>query len=248
MIRRRLRSPSYPSLTIDEAVERARKLFSIEGKHPALVFIAVSNWGYKQKSSGGLKTISTLKTYGLLTDAGSGPDRTVQLSDVGLTIVQDERQVSPERDTLIREAAFKPKIISDMWAKYGDSLPSLDTVKHYLVVDRNYNPSAFGDIIRSYKSAVSWRTKEISEDIDGPPMEQNTQAGNVKTAPDIPHQAVCMPSAIENEEIANIRVSRTCAIRLLADGQYNRKSIEALVAQLKLGLDLGTYDDIDDED
>lgn len=44
-------------------------------------------------------------------------------------------------------------------------------------------------------------------------------------------------------EIANIRVSRDCAIRLLADGPYTKKSIEALVAQLNLGLELGTYDD-----
>jgi len=29
----------------------------------------------------------------------------------------------------------------------------------------------------------------------------------------------------------------------MATGPYSRKSIEALVAQLKLGLDLGTYDD-----
>jgi hypothetical protein len=45
-------------------------------------------------------------------------------------------------------------------------------------------------------------------------------------------------------EIANIRVTKDCAIRLLADGPYNKRSIEALVKNLQLQLELGTYDDL----
>lgn len=248
MAKPRLRSPSYPSMPIDDAIERARTLYGREGKHPALASTVVAHWGYKQKSSGGLKTVSTLKSYGLITDAGSGAERTVQLSGAGLAIVQDERQTSPERDALITEAAFKPKIISEMWAKYGESLPSLETVKHYLVVDRAYNPSAFSDIIRAYKAAVSRRLAESSEDIGDldvePSIESFASPGNQKTGTKPgPH----VFSGLDSQEIANVRVSKNCAIRLLADGAYNKKSIEALVAQLELGLKLGTYDDLNDE-
>jgi len=235
-------------MTIDDAIKRSRILYNMEGKHPALASTAVSHWGYKQKSSGGLKTVSTLKAYGLITDAGSGADRTVKLSDTGIAIVQDERQVSPERDALIAEAAFRPKIISDIWAKYGESLPSLETVKHYLVTERNYNPNAFSDIIRAYKASVRWRTEEISGDTDENLMEPNVEAHTGGASPELSRQAAYKFNSCENEEIANIRVSRSCAIRLLADGEYNKKSIEALVAQLELGLKLGTYDDLDDEE
>lgn len=244
----RHRSPSYPSITIDDAVVRAKELYSKEGKHPTLTSTAVSHWGYKQKSSGGLKTVSTLKSYGLITDAGSGADRTIKLSDTGLAIARDERQDSSERDALIAEAALKPKIISDLWARYGESLPSLDTVKHYLVNDRDYNPNAFSDIIRTYKAAVSWRTKEISGDIDESFMEANagTQAGRA-VAQGIAHKVAPLLDTSENQEIANIRVSRSCTIRLLADGEYDKKSIEALVAHLELDLKMGTFDDLDDD-
>lgn len=247
MAKPRHRSPSYPSITINDAIERARTLYALEGKHPALASTAVSHWGYKQKSSGGLKTVSTLKSYGLITDAGSGADRTVKLSDTGLAIVQDERQISPERDALIAEAAFKPKILSEMWVKYRESLPSLETVKHYLVVEKSYNPSAFGDIIRTYKAAVSRRIEEITEDKGDQTV--GVVAETIAT-PNIPNMGDKNPhvlSGIDTQEIANIRVSRNCAIRLLANGEYNKKSIEALVAQLELGLSLGTYDDLDDE-
>lgn len=246
MAKPRHRSPSYPSLTIDDAIERAHILYRLEGKHPALASTAVSHWGYKQKSSGGLKSISALKSYGLISDAGNSQDRTVRLTDNGLAIVQDERQVSPERDKLITEAAFKPKIFSEMWAKYGDSLPSLETVKHYLVVDKAYNPSAFGDIIRAYKAALSRRTEEITEDKGDDYVETPVESATASTAPEMASRSYVF-SGLDNQEIANIRVSRNCAIRLLADGQYDKKSIEALVAQLELGLKLGTYDDLDDE-
>ena len=164
----RHRSPAYPAITIDEAVERARTLFSREGKHAALATTAASHWGYKAKSSGGLQTIASLKAYGLLTDEGSGSQRKVSLSEDGLTIVRDEREVSPERDQLIAEAAFRPKIISEMWERFGTKLPSEDTVKHFLVVDLEYNPSAVSDIIRAYQSAVSHRIQQT----EGPAIER----------------------------------------------------------------------------
>ncbi|HUO82597.1 MAG TPA: hypothetical protein VM616_07055 [Gammaproteobacteria bacterium] len=150
----RVRSPAYPAITIDEAVDRARVLYKIEGKHPALVKTAVSHWGYKPKSSGGTKTVAALKAYGLLVDEGSGPDRKVWLSNDGLTIVRDEREVSPDRNHLIGRLALKPKILLEMWNTYGTELPSEDTVRHFLTAEREYNPSAVSDIIRVYLAAA----------------------------------------------------------------------------------------------
>lgn len=51
-----------------------------------------------------------------------------------------------------------------------------------------------------------------------------------------------MPPAA-GTEIGVIRVSKDCAIRLIADGPYSKRSIEALVKNLQLQLELGTYDD-----
>ena len=53
-----------------------------------------------------------------------------------------------------------------------------------------------------------------------------------------------MPKApLQGEEIANIRVSRSCTIRLLATGPWGRQSIESLVAHLTLGLRDGVFDE-----
>ena len=50
------------------------------------------------------------------------------------------------------------------------------------------------------------------------------------------------------EEIGNYRVSKTTTIRLVATGPYSRQSIEGLVKQLQLGLDLCNFDDLPEED
>lgn len=180
----RHRSPAYPSITIDEAVERAHVLYKKEGKHPALVRAAAAHWGYKPKSSGGLTVISALKAYGLLIDEGSGTDRKVRLSDDGMAIARDEREVSPERDLLIANLALKPKILLEMWSTYGTELPSEDTVKHFLVVGRGYNPSAVGDIIKVYQAATDRHASAILSGFDDISDEQDDIDGESSASMD----------------------------------------------------------------
>ena len=178
----RVRSPAYPSITIDDAVERARVLYKIEGKHPTLAQTAASHWGYKPRSSGGLKTIAALKAYGLLDAEGSGATRKVAVSGDGLKIVMDERADSPERESKISDLAIKPKILAEMWNLYGTNLPSNDTIKHFLVVERDYNPNAVDDIIKVYRSAAQRRTAAIMSEFDDISDEQKAP-NDESTAP-----------------------------------------------------------------
>lgn len=251
------RSPSYPGITLEAAIARAKAFFSAEGKHEALVTTAVGHWKYGPKSSGGLVTVSSLKAYGLMGDKGNGPDRKVYLTPLGLSIVQDERSTSPERDELIRKAALMPTILADLWGKYGAHRPSIDTVAHYLKVDKEYTPTAALEIIKIYEAAIRFANLDAEQPEDPDETATDTDEQGMATSevditnlhlkkPAAAPHGVAVSSAISlaGEEIANIRVSRNTTIRLIASGPYSRQSIEALVAQLKLGLDLGTYDDL----
>jgi hypothetical protein len=151
----RERSPAYPFIGLSEALERARQFFKIERKNAAFVHVAVKHWGYKEKSSGGIQTIAALKAFGLMKDAGSGKDRKVQLSDLGLQIIQDERLESPERDQLVKRAALTPKIHATLWNKYRGELPSPDNLTHELKVEFGFNPNVIDDFIDEYKDTIS---------------------------------------------------------------------------------------------
>lgn len=240
---RRHRSPAYPGIDLKSAIDRARQFFQKEGKHKATIATAAGHWGYSETSSTRLTTIAALKSYGLMVDSGEGLDRMVAISPLGLAIVQDERQISTEREAKIREAALLPRTMADLWDKYGVDLPSDDTLAHYLKTERDFNPKSVGDVIQIYKDNVAFARLDESEhavDTEHEESEPKETSAEVATKTKVFTQS----STAVGEEIANIRVARDCTIRLMATGPYSRKSIEALVAQLKLGLDLGTYDDL----
>ncbi|PHN17985.1 hypothetical protein [Pseudomonas sp. ICMP 460] len=259
------RSPSYPGITLETALARAKTFYRAENKHEAVVATTVGHWNYGPKSSGGLVTISALKAYGLMDDKGAGPDRKVRLSALGLSIVQDDRMVSPERDEAIKRAALSPPILRDLWDRYGLDLPSTDTVAHYLRVEKAFIPSAALDLIKIYNAAVSFSkldSRSSSSEIAGSNDEGDTPLedevydfAESAQSSSLPKSSVIVAAdrpvshlaSVGGEEIANIRVSRSTTIRLIASGPYSRQSIEALVAQLKLGLELGTYDDFQDD-
>jgi len=177
---KRHRSPSYPSLTLTECISRAKKLYEKEGKHTAPISAVVSHWDYSEKSSGGKLSIAALKAFGLIDDKGVGSDRVVNLTEAGLSIVRDEREVSPERDALLAAAAIKPKIIREMVAEYPDGKASVENLRHYLV-SREYNPNAVSDIIKVYKDALTYINldKDIKPEADEPEVDDKVEVGDL---------------------------------------------------------------------
>lgn len=262
------RSPSYPGITLEEAIQRAKAFFKNEGKHEALVPTAMSHWGYSSKSSGGLITVAALKGYGLMGDKGSGNERKVFMTPFGLKIIMDERVVSPDRDAAIKQAALTPKIMAELWAKYGSELPSQDTLRHYLRVDKEYSDSAVKEVIKIYLSNLNYAKLNSSDVVEMADTDEGTDSSDesdssnsnggeqVQEAPYVSTFMPQMPPAARpagtatyiGEEIANYRVSKTTTIRLVANGPYSRKSMEGLVKQIQLAIELGNFDDLPEEE
>lgn len=130
--RKKTRSPSYPAIDLEQAVERARALLERENRHWVPVDTALEAWGYRPASGLGLLILAALKKYGLLEDQGTGTDRKVRLTDQAYEIVIDEREDSPERATLLREAALRPRIHAELWNRYSAKLPSDGTIRFEL--------------------------------------------------------------------------------------------------------------------
>ena len=158
------RSPAYPGLTISEAINRVRQFYDKEKTHASPVKVAVTHWGYGEKSSGGLMVISALKSYGLMNDAGSGESRVVSLTKDALNYVYDTREHSDERDNILADAVMKPKILRDLIVGYPDTHVSDGTLDFYLK-QRGYNPNAVSDIIKVYRDALNYVDKSIDDSV-----------------------------------------------------------------------------------
>src|SRR5207249_11431587 len=60
------RSPSYPGINLEEAIERAKIIYERERRHETAENTILEHWGYKPKSGAGIMTLAALKAFGLL--------------------------------------------------------------------------------------------------------------------------------------------------------------------------------------
>ena len=161
------RSPNYPGIDLETALEKARILREREGKHYAPAETVLHHWGYVPKSGGGLVTLSALKKFGLIDDQGKGEKRQVKLSDLALRILLDDREDSKERIEAIQEAALNPLIHQKLWKEYGAELPSDENLLVTLRRDAGFTDNAAKDLIKEYRSTIELAKLKESDIISG---------------------------------------------------------------------------------
>jgi hypothetical protein len=153
--KRKGRSPSYPGITLSEALDKVAVLYKEEGRHPAHIEVITSHWGYKPKTGPGLVAIAALKKYGLLEDAGDNGTRRARLTDRALSILLGEAD-SPDRQRLMREAALAPPIHAELWEQFGGRLPSDQNLRRVLELDRAFTTTGAGQFIRQFRSTIAF--------------------------------------------------------------------------------------------
>lgn len=146
----------YPFVSLPKALDRVRALYKTANVYEVPASTAAKAWGYAEKSSGGVQTIAALKMFGLLSDSGSGPTRKVKITETGLKIIRDPRELSPERDGLIRETALKPSIHRSVLGNFGGGLPPSDEAfKAYLIMELGMKDSAVDDFMREFTETMA---------------------------------------------------------------------------------------------
>lgn len=148
---RKTRSPSFPFISLPVALERARGFYEKEHRHETEPEVAVAHWGYSPRSSGGNQTLAALRAFGLLEVTGEGK---VRLTERALGILLDEREESPEREELMKQAARSPALHSRILERYKGVLPSDATLRHYLLVEERFNENSVDDFIAELKETL----------------------------------------------------------------------------------------------
>lgn len=156
--RKRGRSPSYPGIGLEEALERARVVWDTEKKHAASIDTLQGHWGYASRSGQGSIIVAALKKFGLIEDEGMGNARRARLSELAQRIILDEREDSSERDALIRDAALRPPIHRELWEEFQreGSVPSDANFAHKLRFERNFTDRAIREFIPQFRETLAF--------------------------------------------------------------------------------------------
>ena len=180
----RMRSPNYPSISLQEAIERVNKIYLKTQKHQTDPGVIATLLGYGSLNGGSQTAISNLKKYGLLDEVG----KKLKVSQRAISILFDPKD-SAEYANAIREAALSPSLFLDMHTQYGTEPPSDEILKSFLI-KRGFSHTAVDAPIRSYRETMELVVElsgEYTDNVDvkseeKPIMHQEQTAAAATTA------------------------------------------------------------------
>jgi hypothetical protein len=163
---KRQRSPNNPTMSLKTAVEKLPGLFEAMKRHAVGVEVAVRAMEYSFTSSTGKLALASMRAFGLFETVTKGSHATVKLSTRALDIATDYPRESADWWKAVKKAALEPSVHSQLWEKYGPSLPADDELRRFLVRELAFNDNAVGTFIQEYKDTISFAKLDESDIID----------------------------------------------------------------------------------
>lgn len=167
------RSPRHPVFGLGEAIQKVREFYKINGRAHVSPDVAVQAWKYKSLNGASLRTLATLRQYGLLDEVG----RDVRISPLALTLMV-EPEDSSDYAAAIHEAARQPRIFVEILEEFPHDLPADQGVMSYLIRKKNFAEDAarkVNSVLRETLALVeSCPAPHISGTSDATPAENNT--------------------------------------------------------------------------
>jgi hypothetical protein len=256
----RRRSPSYPVIAIDEAVDKARLIYTQDKRAFTPFEAVVDHLGYTVKKKGGrsARTVSALKQYGLL-DERNGQYR---VSDLAFQILETPND-APERVRLIKKAALSPRIFRKLLNYYSGELPSDPALRSHLIFQEGFNPDSVKDFLKVFRGTIDI-AKPLPEDYTGDDeseADEQPQTG-ARAMSQQPAQSLRSPTREEGARITStytasqlqglgiqgafnaplasgekdlkLNISADTQARIVFNGQVTQEAIELLAAMLEI--------------
>lgn len=148
------RSPSYPGISLDKAIVRAKQLWSKEKQYPTPINVVTQMWGYAGTTGTPGLVVAALKKFGLLVEEGANQDRRVRVTDVAVVIINHPSTIA--RAEAIQAAALTPAIHREMWDLYGKDLPSDANIEWMLTKERGFTDTGASEFVKQYRQTIDF--------------------------------------------------------------------------------------------
>ena len=171
---RRDRSPAFPSLPLEVALERLVSFethFRRSAARPATISSA---WGLSTPYVD--RIVAALRYFGLLDYRGTGTERQITISEWGRDFLR--AQQDEVRQRLIQEAALRPKQIDFFWDEWGDDRPADDVCLDTLMFDHKFSKVGAKDFLNVYDNTISFAG--LSKSAKNTPEDRAGSVGNAR--------------------------------------------------------------------
>jgi hypothetical protein len=143
----KMRSPNYPAVSLGEAIQRVKALWSKEKRTAVPADVAAKAIGYSGLSGPSRSTLGALKKYGLV----DSDDRTVCVSDLALCILHPANDGEQLQAT--QQSALLPELFASLHAAYAQA--SDDALRSYLITKLDFSESGARQVIKTFRETIS---------------------------------------------------------------------------------------------
>jgi hypothetical protein len=173
----RKRSPRAPSIGLEQALERAIRVYDQERLHAAPVDAVAQALGFKNASNGSAAvSIASLRYFGLLERPKDG--------FLSASKSVETYKYAPEEEMkkqIVLEFLKTPPLYKELLEKYSIGLPSTATLK-YDLIQRGFLPQAVDSVLAAFLQSVSYAKyfdlhspSNVSEESRIPPLHEEPE-------------------------------------------------------------------------
>jgi hypothetical protein len=242
LVKRGKRSPGYPLISLEEAVQRAKILWDKDKNSPTPILAAYEHLGYKTIGGYGGRVLSALKQFGLIYEKQGDIILTNEAVDLALHEPHDNIYIET-----VKKLSIKPNIYEKLFNEYSDGLPSDATLKVKLIKEYEFNPDKVNGFIADFRRTIEY-AKLLNEKKEALEKEKEGNknlmenigllGGQNKTKVDSKMQKI--QSFTDNErEIAHYPIGKGLKARILVSGAspVTGDTIKKLIGLLELNKD-----------
>jgi hypothetical protein len=246
---KRDRSPAFPAIPLGEAVEKLMAFEKTFGRHPAPYDKAGMAWGLKQAGD----YVAALRYYGFVEYIGNGDERQIVITEPGRNLLRVQQEST--KQTLLRDAALRPKEIAKFWGLWAADRPPDAVCIDQLMLRNGFSERGAPLFLRTYDGTIAYAKLGQSDKIvtdsvvgDGANVEVSAERDDspsptVAGKPPPPHRGVAI---MESErELTTGLLSKDTGFRLIVNGKVGVKEIERLIRKLQFDKEILADDDND---
>lgn len=227
---KRHRSPNYPAVGLQEAVERVKRLYEKDGKAGASPEIAAVHIGFQSAHGAAMSVVAALKKFGLVDTV---KDRLVP-SQRAIEIIN-----LPENDArrlqALKDAALNPPIYRELIEQHRETgFPANDVLESELKTYKGFNPNAVAAFVKDFRDTLDFAgLSEISELKSGSMEHIETRESDLLRSNLLPLRDLGGPPSMTRRYPMDISIPRNLRAELsISGGDLRKDDLERLKKQL----------------
>ena len=156
------RSPSYPIIPLDVALQRLSEFEAHFKRSPARFQKVGDAWNIKAQGYGD-RIAAALRYFGLLEYQGTGKVRNIVVSEEGRKYLRAHQEETKRE--VVKAAALRPKQIAKFWSEWGADRPADAACLDNLVIKNGFSDAGAREFLKVYDATITYAKLSASDKI-----------------------------------------------------------------------------------